>query len=184
MKDWVFKGVIPLLAALLGIAFQAQSQASWGPWLKVATIIAGLIIVGYALWSLLRTAWLDRRGRRRDRRIESDFGHEVVAVASRVGEANNRNFTLSARCILNSLFDAKVCDSVMSTDSGQVKRVGTTRPAPLPDRVGANAMMCSGPSCRRYRRPVGVSRRPRKGPAGWVRPAAVACFGVAHFADP
>ena len=32
---------------------------------------------------------------------------------------------------------------------GQVNSVGTTRPTPLPDRVGAKHSTCSGPSCRR-----------------------------------
>jgi hypothetical protein len=118
MKDWVFKGVVPLLAALLGIAFQAQSQVSWGAWLKGATVVAGLIIVGYAMWSLISAAWLGLQARFRDRRIESDFGHEVFAIASRVGEATNRNFSLSAGCILNGLFDAKACDAVVANSWG------------------------------------------------------------------
>ena len=40
-------------------------------------------------------------------------------------------------------------DVVDDGRTGQVSRVGTTRPTPLPERVGAKHMTCSGPSCRR-----------------------------------
>ena len=52
-------------------------------------------------------------------------------------------------------------------DSGQVRSVGTTRPTPLPDRVGAKHSTCSGPSCRRYgpRDARGSRRLPRARPA-------------------
>ena len=39
--------------------------------------------------------------------------------------------------------------SWMTAEPGQVMRVGTTRPTPLPERVGATANTCSGPSWRR-----------------------------------
>ncbi len=39
--------------------------------------------------------------------------------------------------------------SWMIADAGQVSRVGTTRPTPLPDLVGAKQSTCSGPSWRR-----------------------------------
>lgn len=39
--------------------------------------------------------------------------------------------------------------SWMTADPVQLSRVGTTRPTPFPDRVGAKAMTCSGPSWRR-----------------------------------
>ena len=40
-------------------------------------------------------------------------------------------------------------DVVNDADAGQVSSVGTTRPTPLPDRVGAKHSTCSGPSWRR-----------------------------------
>src|SRR6185437_14586789 len=91
MKDWVFKGVVPILAALLGIAFQAQIQASWGPWLKTATIAASAVIVGYALVSILSATWPVARQWLRERRIEADIAHDVVAVASRFLETMSTN---------------------------------------------------------------------------------------------
>ena len=39
--------------------------------------------------------------------------------------------------------------SWMTADSFQLSSVGTTRPTPLPERVGATAITCSGPSWRR-----------------------------------
>jgi hypothetical protein len=96
----------------LGIAFQAQVQASWGPWLKIATIVADLVIVGYALLSLVRIGWPGLRGWLRDRHVESDIEVDVVTVVSRVAEATNRNFTLSAGNVLNTVCDGKVCDAV------------------------------------------------------------------------
>jgi hypothetical protein len=39
----------------------------------------------------------------------------------------------------------------MTQLSGQESRVGTTRPTPLPERVGAYVRTCSGPLWRRYR---------------------------------
>ena len=36
-----------------------------------------------------------------------------------------------------------------TAEPGQVNRVGSTRPTPLPERVGATASTCSGPSWRR-----------------------------------
>ena len=58
-------------------------------------------------------------------------------------------------------------DVVDDRGPGQVSRVGTTRPTPLPERVGAKAITCSGPSCRR----CCVPWRPRKMPAGSSSPA-------------
>src|SRR3546814_4488502 len=39
--------------------------------------------------------------------------------------------------------------SWMTADAGQDSSVGTTRPTPLPERVGAKVRTCSGPSWRR-----------------------------------
>ena len=39
--------------------------------------------------------------------------------------------------------------SWMTAEPGQVSSVGSTRPTPLPERVGATASTCSGPSWRR-----------------------------------
>ena len=39
--------------------------------------------------------------------------------------------------------------SVMTLLAPHDSSVGTTRPTPLPERVGANASTCSGPSWRR-----------------------------------
>jgi hypothetical protein len=44
--------------------------------------------------------------------------------------------------------DVRVYEEAIA-DSGQVKSVGTTRPTPLPLRVGAKQSTCSGPSWRR-----------------------------------
>src|SRR3546814_6806305 len=52
--------------------------------------------------------------------------------------------------------------SWMTADAGQLKSVGTTRPTPLPERVGAKVRICSGPSWRRYWR----SCWPRNTPVG------------------
>src|SRR5713101_3754789 len=55
--------------------------------------------------------------------------------------------------------------------AGQVSSVGTTKPTPLPLRVGAKHSTCSGPSWRRYSRP----NRPSTTPAGTKQ------SGRAHF---
>lgn len=111
MKDWVFKAVVPILAALLGIAFQAQIQASWGPWLKAATVIACAVIVIYAMWALLRAVGPVVQRWIRDRRIESNVEHDVVALASRLVETTDTSFTLSVGSILNTLCEKKLCDA-------------------------------------------------------------------------
>src|SRR3546814_14859639 len=45
-------------------------------------------------------------------------------------------------------------------EPGQVRSEGTTRPTPLPERVGAKQRICSGPSWRRYSRPILPSTTP------------------------
>src|SRR5258706_10316987 len=64
--------------------------------------------------------------------------------------------------------------------AGQVSSVGTTKPTPLPLRVGAKHSTCSGPSWRRYSRP----NRPSTTPAGPSNPAARTSRGVAQRAVP
>lgn len=113
MKDWVFKGVVPLMAALMGVAFQAQIQASWGPWLKAATIVGLVAIVGYALWTLIHGIVPVVRRWNRDRRIESHVAHDVVALASRLAETTSSSFILSVGNIMNKLCEAKLCDATV-----------------------------------------------------------------------
>ncbi len=62
----------------------------------------------------------------------------------------------------------------------QDSSVGTTNPTPLPERVGANAMTCSGPSWRRYLPP----RLPSSTPTSLCNPAASTSRPLAHRADP
>lgn len=109
MKDWVFKGVIPLLAALVGVAFQAQMQASWGPWLKAVTVVACISIVAYAMGVVLRRAAPVVRTWIRDRQIESNIKHDVLALASRLVETTNTSFTLSVGNVLNKLCETRLC---------------------------------------------------------------------------
>ena len=66
------------------------------------------------------------------------------------------------------------------TLSVQESRVGTTRPTPLPLRVGAKASTCSGPSWRR----TCLSHRPRRMPAGSNSPAARMSRKLAQRAEP
>src|SRR3546814_6356331 len=57
--------------------------------------------------------------------------------------------------VFSSDLPAVICQfsplmSWMTVEAGQDSSVGTTRPTPLPERVGAKAKTCSGPSWRRY----------------------------------
>ncbi|MNF53870.1 hypothetical protein D3C84_352770 [compost metagenome] len=70
--------------------------------------------------------------------------------------------------------------SWMTAEAGQASRVGTTRPTPLPERVGAKASTCSGPSWRRYC----SSNWPRNTPAGRVSPAWRISSASAQRAEP
>lgn len=125
MKDWVFKGVIPLLAALLGVAFQAQMQASWGPWLKAATVIACISVVTYAMGVVLRRVAPAVRTWIRDRQIESNVKHDVVALASRLIETTNTSFTLSVGNVLNRLCDARLCNGdIVNAYSAHLNTLG------------------------------------------------------------
>src|SRR3546814_15197245 len=67
-----------------------------------------------------------------------------------------------------------------TVDPVQLSSVGTTRPTPLPERVGAKDMTCSGPSWRRYWLPM----RPSATPVLPNRPAAATSFRVAQRAEP
>lgn len=125
MKDWVFKGVIPLLAALLGVAFQAQMQASWGPWLKAATVIACISVVAYAMGVVFRRAAPAVRTWIRDRQVESNIKHDVIALASRLIETTNTSFTLSVGNVLNRLCEAKLCNSdIVNAYSAHLNTLG------------------------------------------------------------
>src|SRR5690606_31086535 len=70
--------------------------------------------------------------------------------------------------------------SWITAEAGQDKRVGTTRPTPLPERVGAKVNTCSGPSWRRYL----SSCWPRKTPASPTSPARWISAGSAQRAEP
>src|SRR3546814_15428977 len=70
--------------------------------------------------------------------------------------------------------------SWMTADAGQDSRVGTTRPTPLPERVGAKVRTCSGPSWRRY----WGQGWPRKTPDGCGRAGVRRAYAVAKRAEP
>src|SRR3546814_1291839 len=58
--------------------------------------------------------------------------------------------------------------------------LGTTRPTPLPERVGAKQRICSGPSWRRYSRSI----LPSTTPSSPSSPAALTSSSPAQRADP
>src|SRR5260370_38459007 len=70
--------------------------------------------------------------------------------------------------------------SCTSAEEGQESSVGTTRPTPLPLRVGAKHSTCSGPACRRGCLP----RRPGEIPADSSNPPLRTSGSAAQPADP
>src|SRR3546814_14045437 len=63
---------------------------------------------------------------------------------------------------------------------GQVSKVGTTSPTPLPDRVGAKQRIYSAPSWRRY----ALLNRPSTPPSPTIIPAASVLRPPAHAHQP
>ena len=78
-----------------------------------------------------------------------------AVVNRKVWGGNRTDAGARAQSVLMSVLQPAVsCQfsplmSWITAEPGQVRRVGTTSPTPLPERVGAKAMTWSGPSCRR-----------------------------------
>ena len=79
----------------------------------------------------------------------ADLQQRIVGGARRVGRIEQQNAAELARAIRQSSVQFSPLMSWTIAEPGQVSSVGTTRPTPLPDRVGAKQSTCSGPSWRR-----------------------------------
>jgi len=76
------------------------------------------------------------------------FEQWVVTRGTRIGRVEEEAVEKSDSASRPSAASSRL-DVGMTAEPVQESSVGTTRPMPLPERVGAKAITCSGPSWRR-----------------------------------